>query len=292
VISVAIQGGAMRSVYCVGVIRALTESAYLHEVGTIHTSSAGCVAAAVLASQLIDGESPTVSDMTEELIAKLAGPQFINQRRFLKVVDVDYLVRVIREVTSVSPQALSRRGLTFEVAFTDAQNGWAKYLDISRCASPLEMDQALRATMAIPVLYPTTVNIAGRKYVDGGIADPLPLLRAFRQNPKMLLAISSVPMGMLGNPAEGREAIILRYAPGVSSAVKRLKLTKNPLAGATDSLLSLKSFCGVRIVRISPSSLLGHRLEIDKGKLHELEARGYEDGVQALNELRETEAEL
>lgn len=283
-ISVAIQGGAMRSIYCLGAIRALMESTYPNQIKSIHVASAGCISGMVLASQLTKANTATIPDMADELVGRLAGPRFIDQRRVRKVVDVDYLVQVTKEVTSVSAHALAEHALVFEVALTDAETASAAYIDVAQSSSDLQLWEALRATMAIPVLYPPRVRIGERAYIDGGIADPLPVMRALRYEPQMIVAISSVPRGALGIALEGREAKFIRYSPGISSAVRQLMLTRNPLADMVDSTLDLDSFCGVRLVRITPSNaaLLGHRLETDKTKLLKLEEMGYRDAVEAL----------
>ena len=247
-ISVAIQGGAMRSIYCLGAIRALTESSYSDQIRSLHVASAGCISGLVLANQLTNASPVTVSEMAEQLVSRLAGPRFIDQRRIRKVVDVDYLVQVTKEVTSVSALALAKRGLCFEVAVTDAETASAAYIDVAQSGSDVQLYEALRATMAIPVLYPSKVLVGGRRYVDGGIADPLPMMRAFRHEPDMIIAISSVEKGALGMALEGREAKIIAYAPGIGSAVRHLMLTKNPLADAVDGILNLDSYCGVRLV--------------------------------------------
>src|ERR1700730_5748271 len=289
-ISVAIQGGAMRSIYCLGAIRALTESSYSDQITSMHVASAGCISGMVLANQLTQPGSITVSEMAEQLVSRLAGPQFIDQRRIRKVVDVDYLVQVTKEVTSVSAAALAEHGLVFEVALTDAMTASAAYINVAESSSDFQFYESLRATMAIPVLYPPKVRIEGRRYIDGGTADPLPVMRALRYEPEMVIAISSVPRGALGIALEGREANFIRYTPGISGAVRHLMLTKNPLADAVDGLLDLKSFCRIPLLRISPSNaaLLGHRLETDKRKLLALEALGYQDALQALAALNET----
>ena len=64
-------------------------------------------------------------------------------------------------------------------------------------------------------------------------------------------------------------------------------LTRNPLAEMVDELLDADEFCGVRIVRVSPSdpTMLGHRLETDRAKLSALERLGYDDGVVAFSKL-------
>ncbi|WP_284747729.1 patatin-like phospholipase family protein [Amycolatopsis sp. RTGN1] len=287
-ISIAIQGGAMRSIYCVGAVRAIVEAGYGHQVKTIHAASAGCVSAAVLANQVSDENAPSVAEVTDILLSRLASTRFINQRRLNKIVDVDYLVETMRDVTSISCATLGGQGIVFEVAATDAYTASAEYFDVAKCENDADLVLALRATMAIPVLYPIKVTIGGRKYVDGGISDPLPALRAFRHNPDVVVAISSVPSLTLAEVADGKEARIIRYAPGISSSVRNLMLTRNPLAGAVDSLMELDSFMGARVVRISPSdpTLVCSRVETDELKLRKLEALGYSDAVKALSQLQ------
>jgi predicted patatin/cPLA2 family phospholipase len=292
-VAVVIQGGAMRSIYCLGAVRALAEDIHMGQVDSIHVASAGCVSGMVLASQITSSNSSTVSEMGEQLVGKLAGLRFIDQRRIRKVVDVDYLVGVTKEVTSVTVNGLKRHNLTFDVSLTNAASGSATHLDVSGCTSDGALYEALRATMAIPVLYPPKVTIKGVQYIDGGIADPLPVMRAFERQPKVVVAISNVAKGTLGEEAVGREAKILRYAPGISTRVRSLMLARNPLADMVDGLLDRSSFCGVRIIRISPSNvaLLGHRLETDKGKLMALESLGYRDAVRAFEQARQVQSD-
>jgi predicted patatin/cPLA2 family phospholipase len=291
-ISVAIQGGAMRSIYCLGVIRALSETPYLKDVKEVYTSSAGCVSAAVLADQLAATPSRSVAEIGEDLVSMLAGPRFINESRLLKIVDVDYLVSVIGKVTSMTPQSLAACSLVFEVALTNAETAVASYVDVAKCLSTADLHNALRASMAIPVLYPHPVTIGATKFVDGGIADPLPALRAMSRSPETLIGISSVPRGTLAEPAEGKEALILKLMPAIAPLVRRLMLTRNPLADAVDHLLDQKSLCGTRVVRVSPSNaaLVGSRLETDKKKLFALEELGYKDGVKAFAVLAEMDS--
>lgn len=293
-ISVAIQGGAMRSIYCLGVVRALTDLGEVGDVGSIHVASAGCVSGMVLASYILGASQASVAEMGEALVGQLAGPRFIDQRRVRKMVDVDYLVDVTRRVTCITSSTLATSGLVFEVVLTDSETACAEYRDLSKAGSDRELDAGLQATMAIPVLYPVRVLIGGRRYVDGGITDPLPVIRALRLRPEKVIAISSVSAGGLGEEAVGREAKILRYAPGISPLVRSLMLTRNPLADMVDDLLNLRSFCGVQMVRISPSdpALLGHRLETDKAKLRALETLGYEDAVKAISEANNAAMEV
>ncbi|MEO3926525.1 patatin-like phospholipase family protein [Micromonosporaceae bacterium B7E4] len=287
-ISVVIQGGAMRSIYCLGAIRAVVEGGYADRVQSIHTASAGCVSGAVLAAHIARPESRTVAEAADAFLDRLGGDRFINLWRLRKIVDVDLLVDSIDAVTSLSVKALAGRDLTFEVGLTDAHDGSARYVDLARSESDHDLYRALRGTMAIPLLYPKKVMIDDRRYIDGGISDPLPVLRAARRSPTTIIAISSVAKPNLGRELESRrEAYVVRLLPNLSSSIKHLLLARNPLGAAIEDLTEYGSVAGVRVVRIAPvdQAQLGHRLETDRQKLLVLEKMGYQDGVRALDAL-------
>src|SRR4051812_29913243 len=108
--------------------------------------------------------------------------------------------------------------------------------------------------MAIPVLYRAPALVDGRRYVDGGISDPLPVFRALmRSETKTVIAISSVAFGDLAEEAKGKEKIVLRVAPGIAPMVRNLMLTRNPLADAAEAALSRGSLSGVQMIHVSPS---------------------------------------
>lgn len=283
----------MRSVYCLGAVRALSELGIASEVDSVHASSAGCVSATILLGQSTADSSTSVGDKIDELIRLLAGKRFINSRRVRKVVDVDYLIRVLRETTELSVESLRRRSVVFEVALTNAQTAAASYLDVSAATSDGELYQALRATMAIPILYRQRVTLNGNEYIDGGIADPLPLMRALKTNPEVAIAISSVARASLGAAKSGNDARVIRWMPGIAPVVRELMLTRNPLAECVESIMELGSFCRVPIVRITPSrpNLLSSRIETDRGRLFALESLGYEDAMEALSAFRTSSEE-
>ncbi|MEU4447658.1 patatin-like phospholipase family protein [Actinosynnema sp. NPDC050801] len=292
-VSVVIQGGAMRSIYCLGAVRALVDSGLANRVTSIHSASAGCVSAAVLASHIADEQAPAVAETGQRLVDVLANRRFINPSRLRRIVDVDYLVTTMRELTPISVESLGSRGLVFEVGLTEAETARAHYIDIAQVATDEDLVQALRATMAIPALYPPKVLIGGRRYVDGGIADPLPLLRALVRAPKVVVAISSVPERRLARTLQGREARMIQHFPGIPATIKHLMLTLNPLADAVDRIVSHGSIGGIRVIRISPTdpALVGSRLEVDPGRLRKLEELGYTDGLASLATIGEVDGD-
>jgi predicted patatin/cPLA2 family phospholipase len=284
-ISLAIQGGAMRSIYCLGAIRALVDAGLAERIRTIHTASAGCVSGVVLGAYLAEPQRRTIEQTRDELLDRLAGKRFINPLRLWNVVDVRYLTDTMRDVTGLSAAWLAARGITFEVGMTDARTGMPRYVDVAT-GSDDELYRALRATMALPGLYSEKVKLDGRRYLDGGISDPLPVLRALNRNPTVLIAISSVARSHLGMELEGPlEQQLVRFTPlVVSSTIKRMLLVRNPLGVASETLSERADVAGITILRIAPADqdAVGSRLETRREKLLQLESLGYHDGVRAL----------
>lgn len=79
------------------------------------------------------------------------------------------------------------------VGVTNAKTGKAEYLDGMRMDRPCTM---LRATCAIPIYFPP-VQMDGVTYYDGGLADPIPILRSLHdgneQQPDRAHAAGKLP---------------------------------------------------------------------------------------------------
>ncbi|MFF7198872.1 patatin-like phospholipase family protein [Streptomyces sp. NPDC008079] len=285
-LSVAVQGGAMRSIYALGVVRGMVDLGIHSKVGSVHSSSAGCVAGAVLAGQARADDAPDLTGLVKTFLDDLSGRNFIDSRRVTKMVDVDLLVSVIREQTGLSVASLTKHALTFEVAVTNAVTSIAEYFDLGRCTSDAELFEVLRATMAIPVLYHRRVRLRSQTYVDGGISDPLPLLRALARNPSAVIAVSTVGAGSLGHHLSGKEALVIRTAPGISAPVRGLMLAYNPLARVSEQIMVQGSFGSVPIHRVTPSDpdVLTSRTETDRRRLLRAEELGYADALAALSD--------
>lgn len=287
-ISLAIQGGAMRSIYCVGAVRALVDHGLAAQVRAVHSASAGCVSSVMLSAHLADPQGRGIATMRDVFLDRLAGRRFINPLRLWNIVDVRFLVDTMREVTGLSVRSLAELGILFEVGMTDARTGAPRYVDVAQGTDD-DFYKALRATMALPVLYSERVKFGGRRYLDGGISDPLPLLRALRDNARLIVAISSVASSHLGIELEGRfEPQVVRFSPwALSNAIRHLLLTRNPLGAASEALSECPRVGGARILRIAPAdqSTVGSRLETRADRLRTLERLGYEDGCRALEQL-------
>lgn len=104
------------------------------------------------------------------------------------------------------------------VGVTNAATGEAQYMDA------MDMDEQytmLRATCAMPLFFPA-IELNGEKYYDGGIADPIPLEKAFADGCDKLLVVLTQPKGFvkrLGKYDKLGARILGRKYPAVRQAI-------------------------------------------------------------------------
>ncbi|MGC9972054.1 MAG: patatin-like phospholipase family protein [Bryobacteraceae bacterium] len=165
-VGLVIEGGGMRGVYSGGVLVAL-ESLGLKDVfDEVHAESAGAINACYfLASQTEFGASIYLDDLSR--------PEFINFLRIRRVLDMDYLDWVMSEPKRLNVDAVRNSRTRLFVSLTDASNGQTRRIDVSK--ENLDLRVVLKATAAIVPLYNSAVELDGARYVDGGIANPVPV---------------------------------------------------------------------------------------------------------------------
>jgi predicted patatin/cPLA2 family phospholipase len=165
-----IQGGAMRGIYSMAALMALGEcglgDAFDHVVG----SSAGAVNGAYLVSR-------QARLAVGVYLENISNKRFVDFTRFRRVVDIDYLIDdVLKTEKILDIEALRQSKSVLHVVLTDYDTATAT--SVTSRDDDLDIMEAMRATMAIPILFNKKVKVKGRYYVDGGITEGVPLLRA------------------------------------------------------------------------------------------------------------------
>jgi predicted patatin/cPLA2 family phospholipase len=166
VFGLVIQGGGMRGVYSCGAVTTLLGygfgSTFEHVIG----SSAGALNGAYFLSADKDA-----SDIYTE---RLTNKNFVDLLRVNKIVDIDYLVdNVLRQQQPVNIHHLKSNASKLNIVVTNARNGRKEVL--STFAEINELYEEFRATAALPMLYDKEVKIKDKWYVDGGVADLIPV---------------------------------------------------------------------------------------------------------------------
>lgn len=180
-VALVVGGGGMRGAYTGGMVAALEDAGLTDAFDIVYGSSAG----AFVGGALLLGDGRGAARIFFEDMACKA---FIDPRRLATgkpVVSLDHLFDHI--LSAPEPwERLGRGDVPLRVVATEAAAMRAHALDPR---TPAEWKLALRATAAIPLLAGPAVELHGRRWIDGSVAEPLPVFRALADGATHVLAL-------------------------------------------------------------------------------------------------------
>ena len=178
-------------------------------------------------------------------------------------------------------EAFATAPVRFRIGATDCATGRAVYFD--KGEAPLEA--ALLASSSLP-LVGRMAAVNGRRYLDGGIADPIPFRQAAADGFPRRVVVLTRNAGFR-KPAPGaavRAAIRLKYRrfPELAQAVRRQHETYNR---ALDDLEAEARAGRLLVIRPSRPLAVG-RYSQDRAQLERLYQNGFSDAAAAAESLR------
>lgn len=164
---------------------------------------------------------------------------------------------------------------------TNIRTGEAEYLRLVDMHKDI---QAVRASSSMP-LVSRSVKIGEEYYLDGGIADSIPIARSIADGNGKNIVVMTKETGFYRKPESNLAAIKARYVryPKVYELMKiRDKMYNDTL----DYLEKMEKEGKAFIIRPKKKSEVG-RVEKDKDKLDALYKEGYQDAEECYVELLE-----
>ncbi len=181
-------GGGMEGIFSIGVLHALAGAGLTEAFEAVVGISAG----AANGAYFLSGQTGIAREVYRD---HLTNDAFIKLSRRSRIVDIDYLIGILRSVRPLDVAALRTAKPAFCVAVTTLE-GESELIDVKQAPDPFV---ALKASMAMPILYNGTTEFEGRLFVDGGAADPLPLAHIMEQfQPTDILVISNESPSFFG----------------------------------------------------------------------------------------------
>jgi predicted patatin/cPLA2 family phospholipase len=180
-----LEGGGLRGAFVAGALAELETRGIVFD--HIFATSAGAASAAYL----VAGQGQAALRIWRE---RTHGGQLLSVRHLLRgrrLMDIQGLVNVFRNEIAIDAVRLASSGTALSIAVTNCETGRADYLR----ATVDNLFSLLEATMALPVVYGRVVHIGGVPYIDGGVADAIPLDPALELAPRQLLVVSTRPLG-------------------------------------------------------------------------------------------------
>lgn len=180
--ALVVEGGALRGVFSTGLLDGFLEARFNPFDLFIGVSSGASNLAAYLAGMI--GRNARI------YMEYSLRPDFISFSKYFRgghLLDLDWLWEVtIREIR-LDLGAVYSHGKPFTVVMTDVQTGDAVY----HPTTAGDLEQVLKASSAMPLLYRDYPRVGGRPMTDGGVADALPVGEAIRRGARRIMVVRS-----------------------------------------------------------------------------------------------------
>ena len=189
--ALVVEGGAMRGIFATGVLDGFIDRHYRPFDFCMGVSVGSTNLAAWLAGQR-GRNYRVITDYS-------CRPQFMSFARFLTGghwLDLDWLWDITIKEIRLDLDAFSRQAIPLYVAVTRVTTGEAVYVK----AVGENLEQLLKASCALPIVYRDFPVLDDEPLADGGVADSIPVGKAYEMGAKTITVILSHPRGYRKTP--------------------------------------------------------------------------------------------
>jgi predicted patatin/cPLA2 family phospholipase len=210
-----IEGGSSRGAYSSGMTIAIERLGLLPLFDAVYGSSAGALNGAWLLCGRADATQHAWWDRT--IMRTTIDPRRIVRGR--PVVDTGFLVNTVyTKILPMGFQEILDNPVEFHPMATDAATGDATDLH-EHVRDQAGIQAALRASTAMPLLAGEPVEIDGRRYIDAGVSESVPIRSALAQGATHIVALRTKRTDETTTPPSRVERLVLprwfaRHAPG------------------------------------------------------------------------------
>ncbi|WP_067855942.1 patatin-like phospholipase family protein [Aeromicrobium erythreum] len=257
-VALVIEGGGMRGIVSAAMATALEESGILPAVDIVVGTSAGAVNAAATVRGTISGLTDAYADV-------YSSREFIDIRRLWNrgrpVVDSARIVSHIDQLFGVG-DLVGDFGPRLAMVATDIDAARAEAL--TGFADRTDQLSAIHASGLLPILGGPPISFRGRRWLDGGILEPVPVAAAATLGATHAIVLATRPRGF--GPTFGAfDRVIQRYLHGLNPTLGSAYAQRPARYRAVLEATAGGSCSGVRTVLFAPDAAvrLPGRLERD-----------------------------
>ncbi len=206
---------------------------------------------------------------------------FIHDRNY---VDLDYIYDDLSDSWGEYPldfKAAAASGIPFKIVATDALTGCAHYFDMSDLSQ--DAYDPIKASCCVPVVNrPYEIN--GIPYYDGGMSDPIPVLKCFEDGCERIVLILTRPKDYERSAA--KDELIARLLEKEYSKAARTMRNRAEMYNTELALAKEYEKLG-RVLIVAPDDIGNMKtLSKDKEEIRHLYLKGFHDGERILDWLR------
>lgn len=196
-VGLVLEGGAMRGMYTAGVIDAFLDH-NVHVDGILGVSAGACFGCNLFSGQrgrVLRYNTRFMGDPRNVSLLSLITTGDIINRRFA-------YYEIPNKYDIFDEAAFEASGGAYYVTVTNVETGKPEYL---RMHNLLEEIEKIRASASMPFCS-RIVEIDGKKYLDGGIADSIPVRAAMDMGYDKLIVVLTQPAEYVKRPMNARLA--------------------------------------------------------------------------------------
>jgi len=274
-VGLVLEGGAMRGMYTAGVIDSFLDH-NIHVDGILGVSAGACFGCNLFSKQ---------RGRVLRYNKRFAGdPRNISIRSLITTGDIvnkEFAYYVIPTQYDVfDEEAFEAHGGEYWVTVTNVATGEAEYMQMHHLLEDIEM---MRASASMPFCS-RMVPIGGEKYLDGGIADSIPVKKALKMGFDKVIVVLTQPADYVKKPMNPLmiKAFYRKYPNLCRTLIERHDRYN---AQAADVAQLEKEG---RVFVIRPHEALNiRRLEKDPDELARVHGIGLADGNACMEALKE-----
>lgn len=184
--TLVVEGGAMRGIFASGVL-----DAFIREEFYPFDSAIGVSAGSTNLIGYLAGNHKRSYEVITDYARR---EEFMNIRRYLKgghFCDVSWLWHTSFEEVPLNIQQFLNRGIPLTVVTTSVVTGKACYYLVNEH----NMNILFPASCAMPVVFREFPPVDEEPMTDGGLADSIPVIRAYEQGARNITVLLSQPLG-------------------------------------------------------------------------------------------------
>lgn len=259
-----LEGGGMRGIFAAGVVDFLLDNDihFEHVMGVSAGACHGC--------SFVCGQRGRALATALDYLDLKEYCSFESLRKTGDMFGADFLYHKIpEELYPVDNAAFKASGIKFQAVVTNCETGQAEYPVIHDMFEDVEY---IRASSSLPFLA-NMVEIDGGLYMDGGIADSVPLAQSLRQGNEKNVVVLTRPRGYQKSASKLGALMRLKYRnyPQMIKAVKnRYKVYNETL-----KLIEAEEAAGRAFVIAPMGPLDIGRTEKNRAKLEKAYTEGY-----------------
>ena len=264
-IGLVLEGGGMRGLYTAGVIDVMLDHGF--EPDVVCGTSAGVT----FGVNLLSKQRGRVLRYNK---------RFVGDRRYISLhswlttgnmINKDFAYGLLpRELDPFDEETFEQSKAEFYATITNMRTGQAEYVRITDTWKQMDV---IRASASLPIIC-QPVEWQGEKYLDGGLADNIPLDKCWELGCDKVIIVLTRPMDYVRND---HIAPLCRLAfPRYKSLLRTIEQRNNQYNARIQQIRRLEQEGKVFVIRPSEDRPVG-RLEKDPEKLKALHALGMQD---------------